>query len=66
MPSPNRDLMRYAGLATQFLIVIGISVFSGFKLDKWVNWRFPVWVWILPLLAIGAMIIGIIRDSSKK
>jgi hypothetical protein len=66
MPSPNRDLMRYAGLATQFLIVIGISVFSGFKLDEWVNWRFPVWVWILPLLAIGAMIIGIIRDSSKK
>jgi hypothetical protein len=58
--------MRYAGLATQFLIVIGISVFSGFKLDEWVNWRFPVWVWILPLLAIGAMIIGIIRDSSKK
>ena len=66
MPSPNRDLMRYAGLATQFLIVIGISVFSGFKLDEWVNWRFPVWVCILPLLAIGAMIIGIIRDSSKK
>ncbi|MFN5641346.1 MAG: AtpZ/AtpI family protein [Sphingobacteriales bacterium] len=66
MPSPNRDLMRYVGLATQFLIVIGISVFSGFKLDEWVNWRFPVWVWILPLLAIGAMIIGIIRDSSKK
>lgn len=66
MPSPNRDLMSYAGLATQFLIVIGISVFSGFKLDEWVNWRFPVWVWILPLLAIGAMIIGIIRDSSKK
>ncbi len=66
MPSPNRDLMRYAGLATQFLIVIGISVFSGFKLDEWVNWQFPVWVWILPLLAIGAMIIGIIRDSSKK
>jgi len=58
--------MRYVGLATQFLIVIGISVFSGFKLDEWVNWRFPVWVWILPLLAIGAMIIGIIRDSSKK
>lgn len=66
MSSPNKDTMRYAALATQFLVAIGISVFFGLKLDEWVNWQIPLWVWILPLLVISAIIIRIIRDSSKK
>ena len=50
MPSPGRDIMRYAGMATQFLVAIGVAVFVGLKLDKWVNWRIPVWIWVLPSL----------------
>ena len=32
--NPNRDLLKYAGLATQFFITIGLSVFIGIKLDQ--------------------------------
>jgi Putative F0F1-ATPase subunit Ca2+/Mg2+ transporter len=58
--------MQYAGMATQFLVVIGIAVFAGLKADQWLNWRVPVWVWVLPLLAIVGMIYGIIRSISNK
>lgn len=58
--------MQYAGMATQFLVAIGITVFAGYKLDGWLDWRFPVWIWVLPLLVIIGMIYGVIRNSSKK
>lgn len=66
MPQPGNNIMRYAGMATQFLVAIGVAVFIGLQLDKCLNWRIPIWIWVLPLLVIIAMIIGVIRDSSKK
>jgi F0F1-type ATP synthase assembly protein I len=53
-------------MAFQFLVAIGVTVFLGYKLDKLLNWRMPVWVWALPLLVIIGMIAGVIRNSSKK
>ena len=58
--------MQYAGMATQFLVVIGITVYAGLKADQWLHWKLPVWVWVLPLLAIIGMIYGIIRGISNK
>ena len=62
----NRQLARYAGLATQFLVSIGIGVFLGMKIDQWSRFTIPLFVWILPLLIIVGMIIIIIKDTSKK
>ena len=64
--SNNRLLYRYAGLATQFLVSIGLGVFLGLKIDQWLAFRAPLFVWILPLLIIGAMIWQIIKETSKK
>ena len=63
---PNNLLWKYAGLATQFLIAIGIAVFGGLKLDKWLKLKTPLAVWVLPLLAITAIIIKIVKDTSPK
>jgi undecaprenyl pyrophosphate phosphatase UppP len=65
-PGNRNDLLQYAGMATQFLVAIGIAVFIGLKADQWVNWKMPVWVWVLPLLVITGMIYGVVRNSSKK
>lgn len=62
----NKMLWRYAGLSTEFLAGIGIGVFAGAKLDKWMKFSVPLFVWILPLLIIIGMTIKIIRDTSKK
>jgi F0F1-type ATP synthase assembly protein I len=58
--------MRYAGLAMQFLISIGIGVFLGLKLDEWLHVSFPLLVWLLPLLIILGIILNIFKETSGK
>jgi hypothetical protein len=62
----NRELMYYAGMGAQFLVSIGVGIFLGIKLDEWLNFSFPLLVWLLPLLIISGLILKIIKDTSKK
>ncbi|MDP4284219.1 MAG: hypothetical protein Q8891_07325 [Bacteroidota bacterium] len=62
----NQQLMRYAGLAMQFLVSIGLTIFIGLKVDKWLHFSFPLLVWLLPLLIIIGIIVKIIKDTAKK
>lgn len=74
MPLPGKDhndssyqtLTRYAGMAFQFLAAIGLMVWAGYRLDGFLKWSLPLWVWVLPLIAIIGMILGVMRNSSKK
>jgi len=59
-------LWKYAGMATQFLIAIGLSVFAGMKIDKWLKIKMSLAVWVLPLLVILAVIAKIIKDTAPK
>ena len=60
------SLLKYAGLTMQFLVAIGIGVFGGIQLDKWIDLSFPLFVWLLPLLVITGVIIQIIKDTGAK
>ncbi len=62
----NRDLLRYAGLATQLFLALGFSVFIGLKLDAWLHISFPLLVWVIPLLVIISMIYKLIKETSKR
>lgn len=67
MSEPNNNLLwKYAGLATQFLVGIGIAVYAGLKLDEWLKIKMPLAVWVLPLLLILGVIIKIVKDTAKK
>ena len=75
MPSPTdaepkkRDdslLLRYAGMATQFFVAIGASLWLGARVDGWFRWASPVWVWVLPLLVITGLIVKVVRDTAKR
>lgn len=65
-PSNKQLLLKYAGLATQLLVSLGIGVFAGLKLDKWFAFRTPLLVWILPLLILAGIIWQVMRDTSNK
>ena len=56
----------YAGLAFQMLAAIGIALYAGITLDKWIKSSVPVFLWLLPLIVIIGMIIKAIKDTSKK
>ncbi|GAC1440548.1 MAG: hypothetical protein NVSMB63_07110 [Sediminibacterium sp.] len=63
----NRNLLwQYAGLAFQLLLGLGLAVYAGMWLDKKMQLGAPVAVWVLPLLLLIAMIVKVIRDTSKK
>jgi hypothetical protein len=67
MSKPTNNLLwKYAGLATQFMVAIGIAVYAGLQTDKWLKLKMPLTVWVLPLLVIVAMIVKIIKDTAQK
>jgi len=60
------SLWKYAGLATQFLVAIGLAIYIGMKVDEWLNFQSPIAVWVLPLLVITGIIIKIVKDTAPK
>lgn len=64
--SAATDWMRYAGLGSQILVSLGIAVFAGYKIDKWLKIPLPLLVWLLPLAVLIGMIYKLIKDTSKK
>jgi hypothetical protein len=62
----NSDLMRYAGLGAQIFVSLGIAVFAGYKLDKWLSTPIPLLVWLLPFIVLAAMIYQIVKQTSKQ
>jgi hypothetical protein len=62
----NKLLLKYAGLATQLFIALGLAVYLGIKIDGWLALKNPIFVWVLPLIVISAVIYTIIKDTSPK
>jgi Putative F0F1-ATPase subunit Ca2+/Mg2+ transporter len=62
----RRELLRYAGLSTEVVASVGLSVFLGVKADKWLKVSFPIFSWLLPLLVIVALLINLIKAGSGK
>lgn len=58
--------MQYAGLGMQIFVSLGFAVFAGYKIDKWMAVRFPVFVWALPLIVLFLMIYKLIKETSKR
>lgn len=61
----NNLLLRYAGMGAQFAVGIGLGIYLGIKLDEWVQWSFPLFVWLLPMIFIIGMLVRIIIDTSN-
>jgi F0F1-type ATP synthase assembly protein I len=60
--SNRRFLMRYASLGTQLLVAIGLSVFIGIKLDKWLKTS-PLLACILPLLVLFGIFYKLMKET---
>ena len=58
--------MKYAGLATQWMVLMLLGVYGGMKLDAYLHLQLPVFVILFPLVALVVSLIGIIKDFTKK
>jgi F0F1-type ATP synthase assembly protein I len=57
--------LRYIGLGFQLIALIGAALFVGYKIDQWAGFRFPLFMIVLSLLAIGLLLWRIVKDTSK-
>jgi hypothetical protein len=62
----NTALMRYASMGTQILVTILLFVFAGYKLDQWMELKFPAFTLGLSLLGVIAAIYFAVKDLLKK
>jgi hypothetical protein len=63
----NRNLLyKYLGFGFQLILLLALTVYAGIWLDKKLNFKTPLLVWILPLLVISATIFKVVKDTSKK
>jgi F0F1-type ATP synthase assembly protein I len=61
----NNNMMRYAGLATQWMVMLGLAVWIGWKLDKLTGWKFPLFIVSLPLVALCVSLWQLIKEFNK-
>lgn len=57
---------RYSSLALQMLVIIGLGVFAGVKLDEWLHLGFPVFTLVLSVLSVILSIYQATRGLLKK
>jgi hypothetical protein len=63
---PGLNGMQFIGLASQFFIIIGLSLALGWKIDGWLHFKSPWLIWILPLIMIVGLLIKLIIETTKK
>ena len=72
-PSPNKKpsrqsnaYLKYSGLAFQLLAAIGVCGWLGFKLDNYLEIKFPVFLLLFGFLAFGGMMYQIYRSINNQ
>ena len=66
LPTDNhkKDLLRYAGLGTQLLVAIGLALFAGMRVDKWLH-ASPLFTVALPLLILIGIFYKLVKETGK-
>jgi len=70
-PSPNKKLkttsgyLKYSSLGLQLLGAIGVFGWLGYKLDQYLNIKFPVFMLLFGLAAFGGMMYQVYRSINR-
>lgn len=64
--SKSKLLLQYTSIGSQWFAGLLIAVFLGKWVDEKLHFKFPLLIWLLPLIFIVGMILKTIKDTSKK
>jgi chromate transport protein ChrA len=53
-------------MGTQIFVALGLAVFVGVKVDKWLKISAPLLVLILPVIVLVGIIYKIVKETSKQ
>jgi hypothetical protein len=62
----SQGVLRYAGMATEWMLVLLLAVWAGHKADGMLNWKVPVFVILLPVAALIFLLWKLVKDVSKQ
>lgn len=58
--------LRYAGLASEMMVMLGGAAFLGYKADQWLEWEFPILLIIFPFIALTVLLWRLIKATGRK
>ena len=70
-PSPNKKLktynsyLKYSSLGLQLFAAIGVFGWLGYKLDQYLNLKFPAFMLFFGLAAFGGMMYQVYRSINR-
>lgn len=59
------DFIRYSNLAFEMIAIMGLSVFAGFKIDRWLDLSFPAFTLAFMIISVIAAIYHAIKKFLK-
>jgi len=62
----NNKFLKYSGLGIQLLVTIGLAAFLGWKLDRYLELKFPVFLLSFVLLSFGGTMYHLYRTLNKE
>ena len=57
---------KYSGMATQMIVIILLFVYGGYKLDEYLQWKYPVFIIGFSFLGVVVAIFVIVRELLHK
>lgn len=64
-PRDTQSVLRYAGLATQWIVMLLVAAWAGIKVDGWLKWKIPVCTILFPLVALIYSFWRLINELGK-
>jgi hypothetical protein len=53
-------------MASEMMAMLGVAVFAGYKLDRWLAWEVPVFLIFFPLVALAVFLWHLIKVTGRK
>lgn len=63
---PYNTYLKYSSLAFQLLVSIGVFGWLGYKLDQYLQIKFPAFMLLFGFAAFGGMLYQVYRSISKQ
>lgn len=63
---PINSFAKYSGLGLQMLVTIGVGAWLGYKLDQYLELKFPVFLLTFVFLLFGGVMYQLYRMLNKE
>lgn len=62
---PYNNYLRYSSLAMQMTVTLGLAAWAGYKLDQYLQLKFPAFLLTLVFAAFGGMMYKLYHSINK-